>query len=193
MINVSDNYNYISIGGKRRRIERASCEASKMVEDEVKLGKRKRIDDEFVSYKIRRIDDIVEEVHIVEEVAEVLCIPDVQEVQKKQLEKQKRQQKYKLKKQQQQWLVDQNKQRKIAREKADYEDLIREIKRQRTVAFANICIASDEWLSEQKRIRQMGEVFADADAKEFMCEQKRRRMVVDREFEMEDIMYIKNK
>jgi hypothetical protein len=56
-----------------------------------------------------------------------------------------------------------------------------------------MCIESNEWLSEQKRLRQMAKVFANAEANEFMCEQKRIRLVTDKEAEMKDIMSIQNK
>jgi hypothetical protein len=39
----------------------------------------------------------------------------------------------------------------------------------------------------------MAKVFANAEANEFMCEQKRIRLVTDKEAEMKDIMSIQNK
>lgn len=64
MINVSE-ITFISIGGKRRRMERASRLAEKLSE----LGKRKRINNDVNYSKKMRLETIVEEV---EEVAKKL-------------------------------------------------------------------------------------------------------------------------
>jgi hypothetical protein len=243
MINASEN-NFVSIGGKRRRMERASRlgrleEVTKMVDNVenqlVELGKRKRFNNDVIisnqdirvndvsySYKKRRLLDNgevdyeiveaetrVENARLMSEMEEKenakkqqLWIKNQHEIQKKKREmiiNNERRLRYKfnkIKKQQmanEQWLIDQNKQRTIAAENADYEELRRELQRQRTVAYTNMCIESNEWLSEQKRLRQMAKVFANAEANEFMCEQKRIRLVTDKEAEMKDIMSIQNK
>ena len=116
---------------------------------------------------------------------------------KKQKQNQQQRLKYKLKKQQQiqnaEWLRIQNKQRKEAREKADYDDFIREKQRQRMVAYANVCAESDEFLAEQKRKRQILKVFENANADDVICEQKKRRIIEDRKEDMKDFMYINQK
>lgn len=123
-----------------------------------------------------------------------------QNLQKQNLQKQQQQQqrlKYKLKKQQQiqnaEWLRIQNKRREDAREKADYDDFIREKKRQQMVAYANVCAESEEFTSEQKRKRQILKVFENANAYDVICEQKRRRVIADRVSDMKDFMYINQK
>ncbi len=190
---------YISMGGKRRRLDNV-----------VNVnGKRKRIEDEddFASRKMRRILDIDEvdyemvEAEMRVERAKIMAEAEAEEKEKKhQLQKQKQKQqqqrlKYKLKKQQEiknmEWLRIQNKQRKDAREKADYDDYIREKKRQQMVSYKNMCIESDEWLSEQKRKRQFLKVFENANANDIICEQKQRRIMADRVSEMKDFMYIR--
>ena len=120
--------------------------------------------------------------------------------QQQNIQKQKQQQqrlKYKLKKQQQiqnaEWLRIQNKRREDAREKADYDDFIREKKRQQMVAYANVCAESEEFRSEQKRKRQILKVFENANAYDVICEQKRRRVIADRVSDMKDFMYINQK
>ena len=123
-----------------------------------------------------------------------------QNLQQQQQNIQKQQQqrlKYKLKKQQQiqnaEWLRIQNKRREDAREKADYDDFIREKKRQQMVAYANVCAESEEFRSEQKRKRQILKVFENANAYDVICEQKRRRVIADRVSDMRDFMYINQK
>ena len=121
-----------------------------------------------------------------------------QNLQKQNLQKQQQQRlKYKLKKQQQiqnaEWLRIQNKRREDAREKADYDDFIREKKRQQMVAYANVCAESEEFMSEQKRKRQILKVFENANAYDVICEQKRRRVIADRVSDMKDFMYINQK
>ena len=123
-----------------------------------------------------------------------------QKQQDQNIQKQKQQQqrlKYKLKKQQQiqnaEWLRIQNKRREDAREKADYDDFIREKKRQQMVAYANVCAESEEFLAEQKRKRQILKVFENSNADDVICEQKRRRIIADRVADMKDFMYINQK
>jgi len=200
-LNVKDGVVFVSMGGKRRRLDNV-----------VKVnGKRKRIEDEdedeFTSRKMRRILDIDEvDYEMVEaemRVERAKMMADAEEKEKKhqqQLQKQKQKQqrlKYKLKKQQEiknmEWLRIQNKQRKDAREKADYDDYIREKQRQQMVSYNNMCIESDEWLSEQKRKRQFLKVFENSNANDIICEQKQRRIEADRVSEMKDFMYINKK
>ena len=196
---------YISMGGKRRRLDNF-----------VKVNDKKRKyeddEDEFVSRKMRRILDIDEvdyemvEAEMRVERAKIMAEAEEKEkkhqhqiqLQNQYIQKQKQKQqrlKYKLKKQQEiknmEWLRIQNKQRKDAREKADYDDYIREKKRQQMVSYKNMCIESDEWLSEQKRKRQFLKVFENANANDIICEQNQRRIVADRVSEMKDIMYIR--
>ena len=202
---------FISAGGKRRRLDNF-----------VKVNDKKRKyeddEDEFVSRKMRRILDIDEiDYEMVEaemRVERAKMMADAEEKERKhqqQLQLQKQQQqkqiqkqqrlKYTLKKQQQQqqeiknteWLRIQNKRRKEAREKADYDDYIREKQRQQMVSYNNMCIESDEWLSEQKRKRQFLKVFENSNANDFICEQKQRRIVADRVSEMKDFMFINRK
>ena len=202
---------FISAGGKRRRLDNF-----------VKVNDKKRKyeddEDEFVSRKMRRILDIDEiDYEMVEaemRVERAKMMADAEEKEKKhqqQLQLQKQQQqkqiqkqqrlKYTLKKQQQQqqeiknteWLRIQNKRRKEAREKADYDDYIREKQRQQMVSYNNMCIESDEWLSEQKRKRQFLKVFENSNANDLICEQKQRRIVADRVSEMKDFMFINRK
>ena len=121
-----------------------------------------------------------------------------QKQQDQNIQKQQQQRlKYKLKKQQQiqnaEWLRIQNKRREDAREKADYDDFIREKKRQQMVAYANVCAESEEFLAEQKRKRQILKVFENSNADDVICEQKRRRIIADRVADMKDFMYINQK
>lgn len=120
-----------------------------------------------------------------------------QNIQKQKQKQQQQRLKYKLKKQQQiqnaEWLRIQNKRREDAREKADYDDFIREKKRQQMVAYANVCAESEEFLAEQKRKRQILKVFENANADDVICEQKRRRIIADRVADMKDFMYINQK
>lgn len=199
---------FISAGGKRRRLDNF-----------VKVNDKKRKyeddEDEFVSRKMRRILDIdYEMVEAEMRVERAKMMADAEEkerkhqqqlqLQKQQQQKQKQKQqrlKYTLKKQQQQqqeiknteWLRIQNKRRKEAREKADYDDYIREKQRQQMVSYNNMCIESDEWLSEQKRKRQFLKVFENSNANDLICEQKQRRIVADRVSEMKDFMFINRK
>lgn len=202
---------FISAGGKRRRLDNF-----------VKVNDKKRKyeddEDEFVSRKMRRILDIDEidyemvEAEMRVERAKMMADAEEKErkhqqqlqLQKQQQQKQKQKQqrlKYTLKKQQQQqqeiknteWLRIQNKRRKEAREKADYDDYIREKQRQQMVSYNNMCIESDEWLSEQKRKRQFLKVFENSNANDLICEQKQRRIVADRVSEMKDFMFINRK
>ncbi len=201
---------FISAGGKRRRLDN-------FVKVNDKKRKHEDDEDEFVSRKMRRILDIDEiDYEMVEaemRVERAKMMADAEEKEKKHqqqiqlqnqyIQKQKQQQrlKYKLKKQQQQqqeiknteWLCIQNKRRKEAREKADYDDYIREKKRQQMVSYNNMCIESDEWLSEQKRKRQFLKVFENSNANDLICEQKQRRIVADRVSEMKDFMFINRK
>ena len=201
---------FISAGGKRRRLDN-------FVKVNDKKRKHEDDEDEFVSRKMRRILDIDEiDYEMVEaemRVERAKMMADAEEKEKKHqqqiqlqnqyIQKQKQQQrlKYTLKKQQQQqqeiknteWLRIQNKRRKEAREKADYDDYIREKKRQQMVSYNNMCIESDEWLSEQKRKRQFLKVFENSNANDLICEQKQRRIVADRVSEMKDFMFINRK
>lgn len=199
---------FISAGGKRRRLDNF-----------VKVNDKKRKyeddEDEFVSRKMRRILDIDEvDYEMVEaemRVERAKMMADAEEKEKKRQQQiqlqnqyiktrqQKQRLKYQLKKQQRQqqqeiknteWLCIQNKLRKEAREKADYDDIIREKKRQQMVSYNNMCIESDEWLCEQKRKRQFLKVFDNSNANDLICEQKQRRIVADRVSEMKDFMFI---
>ena len=213
---------FISVNGKRRRIDDVyvinnvvnDTKRKRIDDDEIVSYKKRRIlDIDEVDYEMVEAETRVERARMMADAEEkiqqqikhqsqIIQLQNQyikkQNLQKQNLQKQQQQRlKYKLKKQQQiqnaEWLRIQNKRREDAREKADYDDFIREKKRQQMVAYANVCAESEEFMSEQKRKRQILKVFENANAYDVICEQKRRRVIADRVSDMKDFMYINQK
>lgn len=204
---------FISAGGKRRRLDNfvKVNDKKRKHEDDIFVSRKMRriLDIDEVDYEMVEAEMRVERAKMMADAEEKKQIRQQQHVrfvfdinyskrqqQKQHLQKQNQQQRLKKQQQQEQeiknteWLCFQNKLRKDAREKADYDDIIREKKRQQMVSYNNMCIESDEWLSEQKRKRQFLKVFENSNANDMICEQKQRRIVADRVSEMKDFMYI---